>query len=143
MTNINVLIAGGRDYALETRVKLRSANLVIYMLAYKSKDNKITLIQGLAKGADSISTEVKQITGWNELTFKADWDTYGKRAGMVRNKTMVDIADIAIIFWDGKSVGTKNTVERVRSKGIPYLIVYYENKDGVIIDTRREVNYVR
>ena len=50
----------------------------------------------------------------------ADWDKYGKSAGFIRNKEMVDIADAAIIFWDGDSKGTKDTIERVQNKGIPY-----------------------
>ena len=38
---------------------------------------------------------------------------------------MVDIADGVIAFWDGKSKGTKNTIELSKQKNIPVKIVYY------------------
>ena len=36
---------------------------------------------------------------------------YGKRAGILRNRDIVDAADIVVAFWDGKSPGTKNSRE--------------------------------
>ena len=39
-----------------------------------------------------------------------DWERYGKSAGPLRNKIMVDKADFIICFWNGKSRGTASTV---------------------------------
>jgi hypothetical protein len=37
----------------------------------------------------------------------ADWDTYGKAAGPIRNEKMVDMGfDIGLVFLDGNSPGT-------------------------------------
>lgn len=35
----------------------------------------------------------------------ADWTTYGKKAGYIRNEAMAEKADAVIVFWDGKSPG--------------------------------------
>ena len=49
-----------------------------------------------------------------------------KIAGYRRNKEMVDIASAAICFWDGKSKGTKHTIDLFKEKGIPCKVVRYE-----------------
>ena len=43
--------------------------------------------------------------------FPADWDKYGKAAGFIRNEQMAQNADALVVFWDGKSRGTKNMIE--------------------------------
>lgn len=36
----------------------------------------------------------------------------GKRAGLDRNTIIVDIADRIVAFWDGRSRGTKDTIDK-------------------------------
>lgn len=55
-----------------------------------------------------------------------NWDKYGKSAGYRRNKEMVDIASAAICFWDGKSKGTKHTIDLCKEKEILCKVVRYE-----------------
>lgn len=47
----------------------------------------------------------------NKTVFKPDWNKYGKRAGAIRNQQIVDEADKIVAFWDGKSKGTKITID--------------------------------
>ena len=46
--------------------------------------------------------------------FPADWNTYGKSAGFVRNIEMAENATALIAFWDGKSSGTKHMIETAK-----------------------------
>jgi len=53
----------------------------------------------------------------------ADWDRYGKAAGMVRNGVMIDSMSpdephLVLACWDGRSPGTKNTIDRALVKGL-------------------------
>jgi len=41
----------------------------------------------------------------------------------MRNKQIVDAADEVIAFWDGKSSGTKSTIDFAQEKGIPTHII--------------------
>ena len=133
-TNCNVLIAGGRDYSnLEV-----GAAYVTHLLSNLLVNKRVTLIQGLARGADEVASLASTNLNINQLGFKAEWDKLGKRAGMVRNKTMVDISSYAIFFWDGVSKGTAHGIESVKARGIPYCIIYYENVNGVINETHTE-----
>ena len=46
--------------------------------------------------------------------FEAYWDEYGKSAGPIRNRQMLNYAlgaeAIVVAFWDGKSRGTANMI---------------------------------
>lgn len=84
------------------------------------------IIHGGCYGVDTIS-------GWwansNKIKVqieKADWDKYGKAAGPIRNKTMADmlnLEDLCIAFWDGKSKGTKNMISLVKYKGNKIIVI--------------------
>ncbi len=115
-----VIIAGGRDFnnyeLLKTKCDYYLSNL----------DNaEIVVISGAARGADSLGEQYAKERGYKIDSHPADWDKYGKSAGYRRNKEMVDIASAAICFWDGKSKGTKHTIDLCKDKGIPYKIVKY------------------
>ena len=47
----------------------------------------------------------------------ADWKRYGKRAGPLRNTEIVRQADMVIAFWDGRSRGTRNTIDKALRAG--------------------------
>lgn len=44
--------------------------------------------------------------------FPAKWRYFGRGAGIMRNKVMIDHANALIYIWNGKSNGTKDVVNR-------------------------------
>ena len=96
---MKVIVAGSRN--------LKCKDLIFKKLDVM-KDKIDEVVCGEATGVDTIGKE------WaikNEITvksFPAEWDTYGKMAGIIRNMDMGDYADYLIAFWDGESRGTKN-----------------------------------
>ncbi len=48
--------------------------------------------------------------GYGIELFPAEWNKYGKAAGIVRNQKIAEAADIIICFWDEKSRGTKEMI---------------------------------
>lgn len=64
----------------------------------------------------------------NFLFFPAKWDTYGKAAGMIRNKEMADYAikdsekAILFAFWDGESRGTKGMIDIAKRCGMEVVV---------------------
>ena len=85
---------------------------------------ELTLIQGGAKGVDSIAKEYCKDYE-HHIEIKPDWDKFGKRAGFIRNEEMVKEADEVLLLWDGESHGTKNDIELCEKYNKPYTIVYY------------------
>ena len=69
-------------------------------------------VSGGAKGADSFGEEYAAAHDVKVTVFKPDWKKYGKAAGPIRNKDMLDYASednpVVIAFWDGKSKGTNS-----------------------------------
>ena len=47
------------------------------------------------------------------------------RRRMIRNKEMAEYIDWAIIFWDGKSKGSENMIEQLKTLRKPYILHTY------------------
>ena len=60
--------------------------------------------------------------------YPADWETYGRRAGIMRNKSMSKTADALIVVWDGFSRGSMNMINTAKIAG---LRIYEVNLDEV------------
>jgi len=107
---LKILICGSRTFNNYDKLK-NSVNNVLKDL--RSQGEKI-FISGGAKGADTIAEEYALNNDKQFKCFSANWDKYGKRAGVIRNREMLEYlsyGDVVIAFWDGKSKGTKNMVE--------------------------------
>ncbi len=76
--------------------------------------NIIKIVSGGAKGADKLAEQYAQELNIPTKIIYADWDTYGKRAGYIRNKLIWDEVDLIIAFWDGESKGTKHTIDKFK-----------------------------
>jgi hypothetical protein len=119
-----VIIAGGRDF---NDYELLSQKCDKYLWNKIWLNEKIVIISGHAKGADSLGERYAKERGFILDINPADWDKHGKSAGFIRNREMVNKADAAICFWDGESSGTKHTINLCKEKGIPCRIVKYES----------------
>jgi len=84
-----------------------------------------TIVSGGATGADSLGKRFADYWHIATMIFKPDWDKYGKSAGFRRNQHIVDYSDMVVAFWDGKSKGTKDTIEKARVAKKPTFIVYF------------------
>jgi hypothetical protein len=60
--------------------------------------------------------------------FPLNTNKYGKRAGVVRNTTMIKFADGAICFWNGKSTGVKTTISLCKNDNVPCEVIEYTKK---------------
>lgn len=83
------------------------------------------IVSGGATGADSLSERYAKENNIQTLIFKPNWDKYGKRAGYLRNIEIVDNSDLVIAFWDGKSQGTKHSLQYAKKQGVPVKILNF------------------
>lgn len=92
------------------------------------KDIPITLlIVGGARGADTFARDWAEIRGIPFQEFKADWKTYGKGAGPIRNKQMLKEGkpERVIAFIDRPltfTKGTKSMIVLAEKGNVPFLI---------------------
>lgn len=75
------------------------------------------IITGGASGIDEIAEEYADKKRISKLVLRPRYDLYGKAAPLKRNEEMVEICDMALVIWDGKSRGAKYTIECAKRMG--------------------------
>lgn len=99
---LRALVCGGRDYA--------DKMFLWNVLDGYGPPEIAEIISGMAPGADTFAAEWATKFGFVLHKFPADWKTFGKSAGMIRNKEMLKKGkpDVVIAFPGGK--GTAHMV---------------------------------
>lgn len=85
-------------------------------------DKKAEIVSGVARGVDQLAVRFARENNLALHQFPADWDKYGRSAGMIRNREMAEFADALIAVWDGKSRGTKNMIDIATLKGLKVFV---------------------
>lgn len=111
-----ILVCGGRAYP-----NRRKVFEVLDSLAPMA-----CIIQGGARGADALAAEWANKNGVPNIPFQADWDTYGRGAGMIRNRVMLREGkpDLVVAFPGGN--GTADMTRIAQKAGIQVMIVKEE-----------------
>ena len=117
-----VIIAGGRDF---DNYELLNAQCT-WLFSLRSI-SEIEIVSGMASGADALGVKYAKEHGLPVKEFHAKWEKYMSQAGYARNEEMAEYADALIAFWDGKSNGTKDMIQRMKSKNKPVRVIKYEN----------------
>jgi len=81
------------------------------------------IISGGAKGADSLAEQYAKDCEIKTEIILPDWKQYGRGAGFVRNRQIVESCDCLVAFWDGKSKGTKNSISLAQKRNIEVKVV--------------------
>jgi hypothetical protein len=83
------------------------------------------IIEGGAKGVDRNAKAYAMQKGIPFEEYPANWDKYGKAAGPIRNKQMLDEGqpDLVIAFLAPNSKGTKNMIEQATKAGVPVKVI--------------------
>lgn len=120
-----MIVAGGRDYS--------NQNVVNYYIdrvrdVCDSRGLNLVIVCGMATGADTLGRNYAISNGLEVLEFPANWNRYGKSAGYIRNKEMGNIADSAIVFWDGRSKGSKLMIDIMHELKKPVIAISYDGK---------------
>lgn len=102
---MKVAIVGSRNFTDFEFLKLTMTNLGSSLFVIDK------IISGGAEGVDRFAEWYTITNDIPTKIFLPDWDLYSKSAGMKRNGLIVANADIVVAFWDGKSKGTKNSID--------------------------------
>lgn len=113
---MKILICGDRNW---------SDYWAIYDVVSKLDRNSI-IIHGAAKGADTMAGTIASKLGFKVVAFKANWERYGKAAGPIRNREMLDVKpDLVIAFHNDieNSKGTKDCIKEAEKRSIEVKLV--------------------
>ena len=84
------------------------------------------IIHGDCRGADRMAGEVAELLGIQVHKVPADWDTYGNKAGPIRNSIMLGYMPKMVIAFHNdieNSKGTKDMVTKAKNAGIDVRII--------------------
>lgn len=110
MSGRRIAVAGGRHFSDEALVTWAFRELGI-----GAGD---TIIHGACIGADILCARKAKLFGAEAESHPAEWKKYGKAAGPIRNRQMLESGVGMLIAFPGGR-GTFNAVMTARSLGIP------------------------
>lgn len=115
---VKVLVSGTRD-TMPTQ-----DDKVFQTLSDLYKEYHFTeVIEGGARGVDRAARHWAKANGIKCTTVPADWTTYGKSAGPIRNKEMLRMKpDLVVAFPGFQSVGTRHMISIAKDAGVKTLI---------------------
>ena len=80
------------------------------------------IVTGGAKGIDKCAVRFAQKIGIKYTEILPNYKKYGIAAPIVRNKKIVKSVEAAVIFWDGKSKGTKSVIDFCNEFDVPIIL---------------------
>lgn len=121
MDEFKLIVFGSRTYEdyLELETVLNNLANTVY------EDKAISIVTGMAKGADSLGYLFAIKNSVVNYKFVADWKQHGRQAGYLRNIQMGEFSDGGLAFWDGKSRGTLHMIKYLEHLNKPVHIVYF------------------
>lgn len=112
-----ILVTGSRDW---TNYGVIWRALEDEIVAFGSRQVKdILLIHGAAIGADRLAAIAGRRLGLGVKGYRANWDRYGKKAGPIRNRKMLDLhPHVVLAFPLPQSIGTVDCMDEAKRRGI-------------------------
>lgn len=112
MECLKVAVIGSRDTG---DIKLE------HLLAHIPLNTSL-LISGGAAGIDSYAEEAARILKLPIRVILPDYVTFGRQAPLVRNRQIVQAADLVLAFWDTHSRGTAHALRCCIETETPFRI---------------------
>lgn len=109
---MRLIIAGSRHFSegVADRLVTAAMNRIGFM--------PTVTISGAARGIDQAGERWAIARGVPVERHPADWNAHGRAAGPIRNREMAEVADAALVIWDGSSKGSKNMLATAKKLGL-------------------------
>jgi hypothetical protein len=109
MYSMKTIVAGSREYTDYRRVKE-------ILNCWEITE----IVHGNCRGVDKLGERYAKEHNIPFKPFPADWETYGKAAGPIRNREMAEYAKEGrlILIWDGKSKGSADMKKQAEKHDI-------------------------
>lgn len=114
-----VLVTGSRDWS--------SLDPIRHQLDQFPRGSII--LHGCARGADGLASAAAEELGLDVRPRPAEWARYGKAAGIVRNRAMLEEKPELVLAFHpciAEARGTRNMVEIALAAGVPVRLVALE-----------------
>lgn len=106
---MRIAVVGSRDYE----------NMAEVHQFVAEQERTTVIVTGGARGVDSEAVKEARRLRMPYEIYLPDWQKHGRRAGAIRNAEIVARVDEVAAFWDGKSPGTRITMDIAKAAGKP------------------------
>jgi len=111
---MKVIIAGSRSF---TNYQLLCQTLAL------ERPRITQVLTGGARGAEPLGYRWAWKHALPHQLCRADWERFGKSAGVRRTYQMAQAGDVLVACWDGQSPGTAHMVQCMRQLGKPVVVI--------------------
>lgn len=121
---MRVIVCGGRDYGKNpdgSENDVEMDFLFDFLADLLKKYPDLVIIQGEAPGADRLAKSWANFVKVPVVSFPADWKTYGKLAGPIRNLQMIQEGNAGLVVAFRGGAGTRNMIKQAMQYGIEVL----------------------
>lgn len=77
------------------------------------------MLHGDTAGAARLLARRLLQAGWTVEAVPADWDRHGRRAGVLRDLSLLVRADALLAIWNGVSTATRTTMDLAARRQLP------------------------
>ncbi len=123
-----IIVTGSRNWPADRQDVIE--RILLREVKRLSSKGEVVIRVGDAGGVDLFAASIA--TGYNITLeyFVADWPTYGRAAGSIRNRQMTSKgAAICLAFkWQKVSIGTEDCMDAAMENRIPINLVYFDNE---------------
>jgi hypothetical protein len=126
-----ILVCGSRDWTNFDIIK--SCLEMAKMIGFD------TIVEGEAKGADSMARDIGIALNFEVIKEPAEWEKYHHSAGPIRNAKMLEhLPTLCLAFHTDvtKSKGTANMIAQARKLGVPVILVDDEENLQVFLSSK-------
>ena len=129
---MRIIVAGSREFNDYEFLKSKLDEIV-------ADENNVEIVCGMSKGADLLGKQYGEERNFCVHEYLAEWNNiedkhpgeiksnkngrYWIRAGIVRNETMAQNADMLVAFRVNKSSGTSNLIELAKKYKLKTIVI--------------------
>src|SRR2546427_5550612 len=81
------------------------------------------VLTGGARGAEVLGSRWAWKHAVRHQLFRADWERFGKTAGVRRNHQLAQAGDVLVVFGDEPSPGTAHLIQCMQALGKPVVVI--------------------
>ena len=133
MNNVVLLVTGDRNWSNGARIYRTIAAAAPFLSR---------VIHGGARGADTLAGDVAVKLGIPVTRYPAQWDRWGRSAGMIRNQQMLTVGRPNLVFAFHndirKSRGTADMIGRAGKERL--MVVLFTAETGEVVGFAQEIS---
>lgn len=118
---MNIAIIGSRSFKDYELLKLEVDKFIS-----ENSIDEVIIVSGGAKGADALAERFGEEKGYETIIYFPDYEKYGGGACRIRNTQIVKKSDVVFAFWDGSSIGTKDSIDKAEMLSKKLIVHLFE-----------------